>query len=109
MNESVIRCKRCGANDATAYFGASCSKCESPRPEIGVISGYCKDQMHFHCQGEFDWDCGCGCHEYFDAEWGMRKPMTEEYFFEMVHQGKLEWIQLTHIMYDPSDYNRKRK
>ena len=101
-------CQNCGANDALVYFpGSGCSKCESPRPKVGEMTSYCKDEMHFHCQAEFDWDCGCGCHEYFDAEWSIVKPMTEEYFFEMVHQGKFEWIQLAQIFYDPKDYNRK--
>jgi len=102
-----MNCNRCGSDDSTVYFGNACSKCETPRPKVGEFSGYCRNVMHFNCQAEFDWDCGCGCHEYFDEEWGMVKPMTEEYFFEMVHQGKFEWIQLTQIFYDPNDYNKK--
>ncbi len=91
----VISCERCGANDAIAYFpGSGCSKCESPRPELGETSGYCNDRMHFHCHAEFDYDCGCPCHEHFDERYSLIKPMTEEYFFTMVDKGQLSWIQL---------------
>jgi hypothetical protein len=51
--------------------------------------------MHFHCNAEFDYDCGCACHEYWDKEYSLIKPMTEEYFFVMVEKGQLSWIQLT--------------
>jgi hypothetical protein len=100
MSEQVIKCEQCGSDDATIYFpGSGCSKCESPRPKVGELSNYCKTGiMHFHCQSEFDWDCGCSCHEYFDVEYGIIKPMTEEYFFKMVENGKFSWIQLTKIL-----------
>lgn len=94
-----MRCNRCGADDAMAYFGNSCSKCESPRPELGETSGYCNDNMHFHCHAEFSYDCGCGCHEGMESgSWALTQPMSEEYFFIMVHKQHLAWIQLATIV-----------
>lgn len=90
-----MKCLRCGTDDAMAYFGNSCSKCESPRPELGETSRYCDDNMHVHCHGEFDYDCGCGCHEAFNnGMFELRKPMTEEYFLMMVDKSYFSWILL---------------
>lgn len=87
-------CDNCGL-ETQITFGNSCPECEVSPNVFGEIGEYCEENMHLHCHSKFDYDCCCGCHDYFNNGnmASLRKPMTEEYFFMMIKKGELKWVQ----------------